>query len=568
MSASIFPFSAIVGQSDFKLALILNLIEPALGGVLAIGDKGTGKTTLIRSLASLVSENQYYPFVNLPIGASEDRVLGHVNLETLINDKKEQLQEGLLSQAHQGCLYIDEINLLNDYLMDILLDASMSGSYYLEREGFSKKMDSRFCLIGSMNPEEGDLRPQLKDRFGLSVSIKTEHDIKERQKIVEHRMTFDDHPEAFIKRFQEEQAHLLTQIEQAKNQLVKLKLSASLYSTASALAVQHQVEGHRADILLIKTARAYAAFLGDSEVLDTHIHAISHLVLNHRSNHNPQQNQQNNNQDPSESHPDSIPEHQEEDSNKDKEKHGESGGHNHTFNALRPENTREKSSVKIVGNQNTGENISPNTAANRRSLEHTSSKTVDTRKTVGQYVATSKFEVKHKYQNTQNQHHLIFILDSSGSMVKDQMAAYAKGLVEKYSKSEQVYKTQFSLISLYNGDAEIRCSGVSESDILIQSLETIKTGGKTNIIAAFKAIKQLISPLSQSANELIVVTDGKFNQDNNQDINQVVLAYKTYCKSIQQTTVIDTEHGRVKLEKAQLFASKINAKYEPLIPVK
>lgn len=565
MSGSIFPFSAIVGQSDFKLALILNLIEPALGGVLAIGDKGTGKTTLIRSLASLVSKNQQYPFVNLPIGASEDRVLGHVNLETLINDKKEQLQEGLLSKAHQGCLYIDEINLLNDYLMDILLDASMSGSYYLEREGFSKKIDSRFCLIGSMNPEEGDLRPQLKDRFGLSVGIKTVQDIQERQKIIEYRMAFDDNPDAFNSSFEEEQTNLLTQIEQAKTQLPKLKLAPTLYSTASALAIEHQVEGHRADILLIKTARAYAAFLGDTEVLDTHIHAISHLVLNHRSNRNPQQNQNHQNHQSPESNPESNPNHTEEKSNKDD---GEEGRNEHTFNALRSENTRVKSSVKAVSNHNKGKDKGQSTSANRNALDYTSLKSVDTRKTVGQYVATSKFELKHKFQNSQTQRHLMFIIDSSGSMVKDQMAAYAKGLVEKYSRSEQPYKTQFSLVTLYNGDAQILCSGVSQSETLIQSLETLKTGGKTNIIAAFKAIKQLTSPLSQSTHELTIVTDGKFNYDNNQDLDQVVLAYKTYCKSIQQTTVIDTEHGLVRLEQAHLFASKINAKYEPLIPVK
>ena len=168
MYKSIFPFTAICGQDDFKLALLLCMIDPSLGGVLALGDKGTGKTTTVRALQSLMKNIESdFPFVNLPIGATEDRVLGSVHLETLINEKKLEVQKGLLSKAHQGILYIDEINLLNDYLMDVLLDASSSGGYFLERDTISQWLDSRFCLVGTMNPEEGDLRPQLLDRFEI-----------------------------------------------------------------------------------------------------------------------------------------------------------------------------------------------------------------------------------------------------------------------------------------------------------------------------------------------------------------------------------------------------------------
>ena len=224
-----YPFSAIIGQDDFKLALILNSIDTSLGGVLAIGDKGTGKTTLIRSLTALVNTEAKIPFVNLPIGVSEDRVLGHINLEKLINEKKEIITVGLLGKAHLGFLYIDEINLLNDYLMDILLDASASGYYNLEREGMSKKIDSRFCLIGSMNPEEGDLRPQLKDRFGLSVNIKTITDPNLREQIIENRIRFDDNPVQFIENYSSVQLHLSTKIENAKVNLNKVSLQKSNY---------------------------------------------------------------------------------------------------------------------------------------------------------------------------------------------------------------------------------------------------------------------------------------------------------------------------------------------------
>jgi len=566
MSTSIFPFTAIVGQSDFKLALILNLIEPALGGVLAIGDKGTGKTTLIRSLADLVSKDQPFPFVNLPIGASEDRVLGHVNLERLMKEKTESLQQGLLAKAHKGCLYIDEINLLNDYLMDVLLDASSSGFYHLEREGFSKTIDSRFCLIGSMNPEEGDLRPQLKDRFGLSVDINTIQDINERQTIVKRRLAFDDDPNQFTSTYKDKQKELLNQISKAKAAISKLELPSSLFTFASSLAIKHQVEGHRADILLLKAARAYAAFNGDNLVLETHIETIAPLVLNHRSTLKTDQDNNSQDQDNEQENTDNRePKGEEEIDSEQEDQFNNQNNLNDTFSALYPLNKRQKPTFKRIGDQTSGEKQKSNLQSINQSIALTSSMTVDVRKTVGQYIATSNFELKHKSKESKNHRHLIFILDSSGSMIKNQMINYAKGLIETYSNCENTLKIEFSLVILYQGDASVHCSKIKHKNELIQSLETIKTGGKTNMIAAFKAIKQL-APLNDVIHELIVVTDGKFNYENNQDINQVVLAYKTYCKSIQHTTIIDTEQGRVKLQLAQSFASKINANYELLIP--
>ncbi|MDB0615612.1 AAA family ATPase [Tenacibaculum dicentrarchi] len=288
-----FPFSAIVGQDNFKLALILNLVDPLIGGVLAIGDKGTGKTTLIRSLTSLMENQQKHPFVNLPIGVSEDRLLGSIDLEQLINTKKEVVNLGLMAQAHQGILYVDEVNLLQDYLTDILLDAAASGNYYLEREGISRYFKSRFCLVGSMNPEEGSLRPQLKDRFGLSVHITTPTDVKIRQKIIKQRFLFDDAPIAFIDAYKSKDATIAKQIIKAKEVLLSIKITDEIIEYCSELAVLHQVEGLRADILLVKTARAFAAYQNISEITKKDVDTIADFVLNHRSLNNDAPNQQN-----------------------------------------------------------------------------------------------------------------------------------------------------------------------------------------------------------------------------------------------------------------------------------
>ena len=292
----IFPFSAIVGQEDFKLCLILNLIDPTLGGVLATGDKGTGKTTTVRALSQLMG-SELVPFQNLPLGASEDRVLGSIALEPLINEKRKVVEPGLLAQANGGILYIDEINLLNDYLMDVLLDAAASGGYYLEREGISQWMESRLCLVGTMNPEEGDLRPQLLDRFGLCVDIHTPTALDQRKEITAKRLLFDTNPLGFLERYSSDEAALKVAILNAKGKLAEIEIPDELSQKCSELALEHKVEGMRADILLLKAARAYAAYKGNRKIEMTDLDTVAHFVLKHRSNQSSSRKQENQSQD-------------------------------------------------------------------------------------------------------------------------------------------------------------------------------------------------------------------------------------------------------------------------------
>lgn len=534
-----FPFSAIVGQDNFKLALILNLVDPLIGGVLAIGDKGTGKTTLIRSLTNLMGEQQNYPFVNLPIGVSEDRLIGNIDLEQLINSKKEVINPGLMAQAHQGVLYVDEVNLLQDYLTDILLDAAASGSYYLEREGVSHYFKSRFCLVGSMNPEEGNLRPQLKDRFGLSVTIKTPTDVAIRQQIIKQRFKFDDNPIEFITNYKSEEESISKQIEAAKKNLKAIQITDAIIEYCSELAVKHQVEGLRADILLVKTARAYVAYKNTVTITKKDVDAIADFVLNHRSLHTPP-NQQNS----SENQNNQSPENNSE-TNSSKEE-------NATILIPKNEFQKQKESASNTIQQATN---TVNSIDGNISVTHT-------KKTVSQYLATDKFELKTKRKNNLLKQHHIFLIDSSGSMLKEQIIAYAKGAVNKIAENSKTQNTQFSIVSLFNGGAQLILSHTSILKELENALTTLKTGGKTSLKAGFKQVKSICTDIDYNHN-LHIITDGKLNTGD--DLEATVLAFQTFCKGIKKTQVIDAEKGFVKIGEALEFSNRINANYEVLI---
>ncbi len=280
-----YPFAAIVGQQRLKTALLVCAVDSGIGGVLISGPRGTAKSTLARSVADLIDGGN---FVNLPLGCSEEKLIGTLDLEKALQGNAVEFEPGLLAKAHGGILYVDEVNLLADHLVDALLDTAASGVNQVERDGISHEHAADFVLIGTMNPDEGELRPQLLDRFGLLVELDNRFTVSERQQVMQQRLAFDDNPETFCKQFAAEQQQLAEKLQTARQQLASVTVSTDMQTMIAELCGEAQVEGLRADIALYRAARAHAALQGRDTVAAEDIEAVQEFVLAHRRKHSPQ----------------------------------------------------------------------------------------------------------------------------------------------------------------------------------------------------------------------------------------------------------------------------------------
>jgi magnesium chelatase subunit I len=284
-----FPFSAIVGQDEMKRALLIAAVDARIGGVMVFGDRGTGKSTAVRALAALLppivdddGKKMAVPFVDLPLGATEDRVVGALDLERALGAGEKAFEPGLLAKADRGFLYIDEINLLEDHIVDLLLDVAASGENVVEREGLSVRHPARFVLVGSGNPEEGELRPQLLDRFGLSVEVRTPQDLDSRVEVLRRCDAFERDGVAFAESWAKDERKALKRIAKAKALLPRVEIPDAVLRRASELCIAVGADGLRGELTLMRASRAQAALDGKDIVTEQHLVSVAPLALRHR----------------------------------------------------------------------------------------------------------------------------------------------------------------------------------------------------------------------------------------------------------------------------------------------
>jgi magnesium chelatase subunit D len=536
----VMPFTALVGQEPLKRALVLNAINPSLYGVLIRGEKGTAKSTAVRALAELLPEIevakcrfQCSPFdsalqcdecnakhrrteeipyesrkvrvVDLPLGATEDRLVGTLDIEKALKEGIKALQPGLLAEVNRGILYIDEVNLLDDHLVDALLDAAAMGVNIIEREGVSLSHPSRFILVGTMNPEEGDLRPQLLDRFGLAVDVTGVADVEGRMEIVEVVEDFERDPLAFSKRYEEAQTKLRDRIVSARELLGEVRISEELVRKIVDLCIELGVHGHRADFLMARTARTIAAFHQRREVKEGDVKEAAEFVLPHRMRRKPFE----------EPKPFIetvqrvvMPEPKEQQRTEPREQQDEGEGGDQTKGAYDDLVNHNDAGGMAERRFEVGELQRPEIRLGRdRRMRRGSGRRIETLTTCGKYIKarmpqgpaqdiafdatmrasiarTGRLKVapedlREKVRQRKTFSVIAFVVDGSGSMGGEQRMEAAKGAVMSLLEEAYQKRDRVSFITFRRNKAEILLPPTSSVDLAAKCLQELPTGGKT-----------------------------------------------------------------------------------------
>ncbi|MGW2648171.1 putative cobaltochelatase [Streptomyces sp. NPDC001393] len=629
-----FPFTAVVGQDDLRLALLLNAVSPAVGGVLVRGEKGTAKSTAVRALSALLPEVAIVPgcrfscdpaapdpscpdgphepgpdahrparMVELPVGASEDRLVGALDIERALSEGVKAFEPGLLASAHRGILYVDEVNLLHDHLVDLLLDAAAMGASYVEREGVSVRHAARFLLVGTMNPEEGELRPQLLDRFGLTVEVAASREPEQRVEVVRRRLAYDDDPAAFAARWADEEAAVRQRIVAARELLPQVRLGDGALRQIAATCAAFEVDGMRADIVMARTATALAAWAGRTDVLAEDVRQAALLALPHRRRRNPF--------DAPGLDEDKLDETLEQfsgESDDDPDPDGPSGGGQPTPDsgpqgggdtAARPEagecgepqasGAGEQSAVraaepfrtKVLSVPGIGEG-----AAGRRSRARTEhGRTTGARRPQGaltklHLAATVQAAAPHQRARGRSGPGLVlrrddlrqatregregnlvlFVVDASGSMAARQRMSAVKGAVLSLLLDAYQRRDKVGLVTFRGSAAEVALPPTSSVDSAAARLESLPTGGRTPLAAGLlKAhevlrVERLRDPARRAL--VVVVTDGRAT-GGPEPVALAGRAARLFAAESVASVVVDCESGPVRLGLAGQLAAEL-----------
>ncbi|MGD9248551.1 MAG: putative cobaltochelatase [Desulfobacteraceae bacterium] len=650
--ADVFPFSAIVGQEQLKLALILNAINPAVGGVLIRGEKGTAKSTAVRALAALLPEinvvkgcpyacdpdqpqhlcdqcrdnagrvqtgQRRIGVVTLPLNATEDRVAGGIDFNLAVKKGVRVLQPGLLAKAHRGILYVDEVNLLDDHIVDIILDAAASGRNVVEREGISFTHASLFILVGTMNPEEGELRPQLLDRFGLCVDVASEKDVEKRIVLMQQREAYDADPRRFIQQFETGNEKNAAQIISARKFLKNVKLAGHLRTLICELCTENNVAGHRADLVIEQAARAMAALRQHSEVTVEDIKEVALLALSHRKREAappppPPSPPEHDHEDPPESNEEETQENEErqqeepqegqsappeemspsdgqEDAHADNQDKEDNRGDNaieqifdvgETFKVKKIASPKDRvfrrgsgrrsrtrvsqkqgRYVKSVAGRNTSD------VALDASLRAAAPYQLRRKNGNGLAVVLQQEDIRGKIREKRIGNFLLFAVDASGSMGARGRMVASKGaimslLLDAYQKRDRV-----AMVSFRKDEAVVNLPPTSSIELAANLLKEMPVGGRTPLSAglasSYEVLRNYLLREPAARPIAIIITDGKSNMamGEKKPLDEAyAFAERLAMDERIRFIVVDTEdNGLVTFGLAQKLASAMNAQY-------
>ena len=568
----LFPFSAVAGQVYFKTALILAAINPAIGGVLISGPRGCAKSTLARGLAHLLSQpsSSTGHFITLPLGASEEMLVGTLDLQSVLNKKEVCVKPGLLAKAHGGVLYVDEVNLLSDPLVDVLLDVAASGVNHIERDGISHQHASEFLLLGTMNPDEGELREQLKDRFGLMVKLDNDFTIEERMEIVLRREAFDVNPDGFCKSYAPQQHELIARIQSARKSLSHISCSSDIRRSIAMRCSEACVDGMRADLVWYRAALAHAAWCEKSTIDEQDLDAVCELVLSHRRKSKPDT--------PPSNPPTSPPSNGADSSNQgdnpyrrpsvpsDKTEQGKSKEGSWGSMAPQAQNThviqpfapldKDNTSVKNASHHPlwdlVGKQKGQTTGGRHRGQETTSSPNWFKTLVSSTGVWPPKSLSYKKAPSGQAVLHFI-LLDTSASTLMHNGFAKAKGLILNLAQQAYLQREQLCILGFGNDKIDELLPQVRAPKQISDFLDGITAGGGTPFREALITAQRYLQTLNQKMPSLTVrsyiLTDGRSKQS----VQGINLG--------QNSVVIDIEQSQVKHGRAQTIAQQLGAQY-------